>query len=82
MKNFTQQELNYMWVLMELLGVEYLARDKVLGLHAYISKPHKLEGIWDNNNGWRQGIDKNYFPQIKWEDEEPVCLEDCLKDFF
>ena len=75
--NFTREELEAIRTLKENVGVEYLARDKQFGLHGYIGRPKKLEGIWDNDGGWRVGI--KGFDSIRWEEDEPVCLADYCK---
>lgn len=75
-KTFTTGQKAILIFLKEIIGVEYLARDKEFGLHAYIGKPTKTGYIWDNNNGWRVGIKKGEFPNILWEDDEPVCIND------
>lgn len=52
----------------------WIARDKYGDLYIYENKPIKIEGCY-----WKDPIspnklcqiDRNIFPEVKWEDEEP-----------
>lgn len=61
-------------------GYEWITRDKNDALFAYGGKPKKLESYW----WWWSGEWQEFasfvpiFPQIKWDDEEPVRLRDIV----
>lgn len=55
----------------------YVARDQSGELCLYNTKPYKEDGLWwggDRETGLIDylRLDKNLFPDIKWEDEEPT----------
>ena len=59
----------------------WLARDSDGYLFLYLgSKPQKDGDIWTN---WEPGsiypIDKELFPDVKWEDSEPTEVEITIK---
>lgn len=63
--------------------VNWLARDKTGGLYGYSTIPEKFETIWgvsDDIIGDRLLVflteDPNYYPQVKWSDEEPKPYKD------
>ena len=52
----------------------YVARDKNGLLFIYRHKPSKGKGMWIENpqdTGLYDYIPEDYFPEVKWEDEEP-----------
>lgn len=58
--------------------VSWLARDKSGGLYGFIEKPGKFNDVWsiaypieDVQTMIFITEDPNYYPQVKWEDEEP-----------
>ena len=56
--------------------VNWLARDKNNGLYGYFSKPEKFGTMWGASGSDDYGIgylgsDLEYYPQVKWSDEEP-----------
>jgi hypothetical protein len=58
--------------------VNWLARDSSGALYGYITKPEKFSDVWsiaDDSLEDRLMVfiteDPNYYPQVKWEDEEP-----------
>lgn len=50
----------------------YVARDKDGDLYLYLFKPYKVrdEGFWTEDDGYIK-LPEDYFPEVKWEDEEP-----------
>lgn len=59
-------------------GMKYVARDGNGLLYAYESKPLKTGCGWrlENENIAPCRVFKNLFQFVKWEDEEPFCIED------
>lgn len=52
----------------------YVARDKDGLLFIHIDKPYKDKvGVW-LSSGATQCICSSFFPEVKWEDEEPTEL--------
>lgn len=51
----------------------YIARDNDNSLWVYDKMPFKYVLNWDSTGGSYK-IDKNLFPEVKWEDEEPKVL--------
>lgn len=69
---------------MEETITAWIARDEDGGLYCfYHGKPIKVDGgDWElpTKNYWDYvSLDKNLFPQIKWEDEEPTKVELTIK---
>ena len=54
----------------------WVARDEDGEIYVYTTEPWKLGGQWVTNDN---GVDKNKFPQVKWEDEEPTKVELTIK---
>ena len=68
--------------LMNLLnrGFEYVARDSDGELAVYDVKPVKLNTHWSDDLGdWIEPLDNDYFPEVKWSDEEPTNIADLWK---
>ena len=59
----------------------WIARDKVEDrLYLYLYKPSRNpKGWWYLDSDKDKSIDKNLFPQVKWEDEEPTEVELTIK---
>lgn len=57
-------------------GYEWITRDKNDALFAYDGKPKKLESCWRSGEWQEFASFVPIFPQIKWDDEEPVRLRD------
>lgn len=57
----------------------WIARDKDNSLYLYNVKPAKSGDIWrmigQSTYGQAMEIDYNLFPNVKWEDEEPLEVE-------
>ena len=61
--------------------VNWLARDKNNGLYGYFSKPEKFGTMWgvrgaDDYGTSYIGNDLEYYPQVKWSDEDPIAFKD------
>ena len=65
--------------------VNWLARDKSDGLYGYRNKPTKCFGMWgvgSDTDDFETVVvsfiteDPNYYPQVKWSDEEPKAYKD------
>lgn len=54
----------------------FVARDQDGSLYIYPgNRPKKDEsGVWDNH-GLLDRIDRDLFPEVKWEDEEPTIID-------
>jgi hypothetical protein len=61
---------------MEETITAWVARDKDGRIYVCTSEPWKLDDQWVTSDN---GIDKNKFPQIKWEDKEPTKVELTIK---
>lgn len=48
----------------------WIARDEDGELFCYAVKPYKDSGFWIGGNNNIQ-LPDNWFPKVKWEDEEP-----------
>ena len=61
---------------------KWIAKDKSGLICTFVSKPIKTEKFW--SDGWSNGesyasleaIKNSLFTEIKWEDEEPVYIDD------
>lgn len=64
---------------------KWIAKDKSGDIFTFVSKPIKTEKLW--SDGWSNGdsyasleaIKNSLFTEIKWEDEEPVYIDDYVK---
>ena len=65
--------------------VNWLARDQNGALYGYRNKPVKCSGMWgtgSNPENLEEVVvsfiseDPNYYPQVKWSDEEPTAFKD------
>lgn len=57
----------------------WLARDKNGELYFYKDKPHKMRSDWWDNASCRLKSFGDFFPFIKWKDEEPWSVEELRK---
>ena len=81
-KQFTDDEL----CILRNIDKKYkwIAKDKNGLICTFVSKPIKTEKLW--SDGWSNGesyasleaIKNSLFTEIKWEDEEPVYIDDCV----
>ena len=59
----------------------WVARDKDGMLFLYLAKPRKYQRKWLPNIGADYfEINRELFPEVKWEDEEPTELTFTVKD--
>ena len=79
-KEFTDNEL---YILRNIdKKYKWIAKDKSGLICTFVSKPIKTEKLW--SDGWSNGesyasleaIKNSLFTEIKWEDEEPVYIDD------
>ena len=79
-KEFTNNEL---YILNNIdKKYKWIAKDKDGLICTFVSKPIKTEKLW--SDGWSNGesyasleaIKNSLFTEIKWEDEEPVYIDD------
>ena len=79
-KEFTDNEL---FILKNIdKKYKWMAKDKDGLICTFVSKPIKTEKLW--SDGWSNGesyasleaIKNSLFTEIKWEDEEPVYIDD------
>lgn len=61
-------------------GFEYLARDKVLLLWAYDSRPKKSDTYWGMGDSCEIIKDDN-FPEVQWTDNEPTKISELLASY-
>ena len=75
-KQFSQDTLNFFKCIDKKF--EWIAKDKDGEVCIYINKPKKEDVSWDNFSLYKPlNIFKNsLFTEIKWEDEEPVYIDD------
>ena len=82
-KEFTDNEL----CILRNIDKKYkwMAKDKDGLICTFVSKPIKTEKLW--NDGWSNGesfasleaIKNSLFTEIKWEDEEPIYIDEYVK---
>lgn len=54
----------------------WVARDKDNSLYLYDTKPKKhRNNAWDSDGDGIVHIDDNLFPEVKWEDDEPLEVD-------
>lgn len=59
----------------------WVARDGNGMLYLYFAKPRKYQSEWlPNIRPDHFKIDRNLFPEVKWEDEEPKGIELSIRD--
>lgn len=78
----TDREIDILKVL-KIFGYEWVARDKSDDLYVFIYKPtRQSNGVWFDEEDYFfpiKGKGKGLFNFIKWEDEEPINIDDLLK---
>ena len=52
----------------------WVARDKCGCLCLYDEKPKKLNDKWWRTDGYMMFLDRELFPNVKWEDKEPLAV--------
>lgn len=62
----------------------WIARDENMDLYIFFERPNKRFECWDLENvegmwGTNKELNKDLFPQVKWEDEEPTKVELTIK---
>ena len=82
-KKFTDNEL---YILKNIdKKYKWIAKDKSGLICTFVSKPIKTEKLW--SDGWSNGesyasleaIKNSLFTEIKWEDEEPIYIDDYVE---
>ena len=82
-KEFTDDEL---YILRNIdKKYKWIAKDKDGLICTYINKPKKTEKLW--SDGWSNGdsyasleaIKNSLFTEIKWEDEEPIYIDEYVE---
>ena len=82
-KEFTDNEL---YILNNIdKKYKWIAKDKSGLICTFVSKPTKTEKLW--SDGWSNGesyasleaIKNSLFTEIKWEDEEPIYIDDYVE---
>lgn len=82
-KEFTDNEL---FILKNIdKKYKWIAKDKNGLICTFVSKPIKTEKLW--SDGWSNGesyasleaIKNSLFTEIKWEDEEPIYIDEYVK---
>ena len=78
-KQFSQDTLNFFKCIDKKF--EWIAKDKDGEVCIYINKPKKEDVSWDNFSLYKplDIIKDSLFTEIKWEDEEPVCIDDYVE---
>ena len=64
---------------------KWIDKDKSGDIFTFVSKPIKTEKLW--SDGWSNGdsyasleaIKNSLFTEIKWEDEEPIYIDEYVK---
>lgn len=73
-KEFTADELAIMQNVKK--EIEWIARDKSGYIYFYPGKPYKSENSWQFQGKIYNSLFNDIFKSIRWEDEEPVCIDD------
>ena len=78
-KQFSQETLNFFKCIDKRW--RYIAKDKNGTISAFGSKPTKKERCWLNYEGFDclDVFKDSLFDKIKWEDEEPVYIDDYVE---
>ena len=78
-KQFSQDTLNFFKCIDKRW--RYIAKDKNGTISAFGSKPTKKERCWLNYEGFDclDVFKDSLFDEIKWEDEEPVYIDDYVE---
>ena len=75
-KEFSQETLNFFKCIDK--KYKWIAKDKDGEVCIYINKPKKEDVSWDNFSFYKplDIIKDSLFTEIKWEDEEPIYIDD------
>ena len=62
----------------------WIARDENMDLYIFFERPNKRFECWNLENaegmcGTNKELNKDLFPQVKWEDSEPTKVELIIK---
>ena len=78
-KQFSQETLNFFKCIDKKF--EWIAKDKDGEVCIYINKPKKEDVSWDNFSFYKplDIIKDSLFTEIKWEDEEPIYIDDYVE---
>ena len=78
-KQFSQDTLNFFKCIDK--EWEWIAKDKDGEVCIYINKPKKEDVSWDNFSLYKplDIIKDSLFDEIKWEDEEPIYIDDYVE---
>ena len=78
-KEFSQDTLNFFKCIDKRW--RYIAKDKNGTISAFGSKPTKKERCWLNHEGFDclDVFKDSLFDEIKWEDEEPIYIDDYVE---
>ena len=78
-KQFSQETLNFFKCIDKRW--RYIAKDKNGTISAFGSKPTKKERCWLNYEGFDclDVFKDSLFDEIKWEDEEPIYIDDYVE---
>ena len=78
-KEFSQDTLNFFKCIDKKF--KWIAKDKDGGVCIYINKPKKEDVSWNNFSFYKplDIIKDSLFTEIKWEDEEPVYIDDYVE---
>jgi len=72
-KYFTEDQLAVMREFHKS-GFRFIARSEGSSPYFYADTPKKINSYWASAGGRLQGVPKEFFQQIKWEDDEPVYI--------
>ena len=78
-KEFSQDTLNFFKMIDK--KYKWIAKDKDGEVCIYINKPKKEDVSWDNFSFYKplDIIKDSLFTEIKWEDEEPIYIDDYVE---
>ena len=78
-KQFSQDTLNFFKMIDK--KYKWIAKDKDGEVCIYINKPKKEDVSWDNFSFYKplDIIKDSLFTEIKWEDEEPIYIDDYVE---
>ena len=78
-KQFSQETLDFFKCIDKKF--EWIAKDKDGEVCIYINKPKKEDVSWDNFSFYKplDIIKDSLFTEIKWEDEEPIYIDDYVE---
>lgn len=62
----------------EVVNGGYITRDADNSIICFYHKPRKKDGVWWHPHSGYRDLNEEFFPFIKWEDEEPWSIKDLL----